>query len=179
MHGTARIRTLARGLFQSAQKAKTLRETRQGVVILCNLYRAAPQFRQILLTRRIPLEKKTAILMPVLTKVIGELEWQLLILLLEENAGHLLPEVIRRFQQLVEREADIVPVTVYSAEEIADEDMQRILTHIGKQIPQTLEPRRILDPDLIGGIKLRIANQVVDGSVATRLQKLKKQLLGP
>ena len=34
------------------------------------------------------------------------------------------------------------------------------------------------DPDMIGGVKLRIGNMVIDGSISQRLEKLKQSLYG-
>jgi F-type H+-transporting ATPase subunit delta len=67
-------------------------------------------------------------------------------------------------------------VGVQSAIPLADDQTQRLLDDLRKtfRLEPVLDPR--IDPDLLGGMILRIADWVFDGSVRTQLVQLRKQL---
>ena len=92
---------------------------------------------------------------------------------------HRLPVIFRirdRFDDLWDEENKRLEVTVTSAVELDPELVQRIGSEIEKQTGQTVELRSVVDPDVLGGLVLRVGNKVLDASVRNRLDKLRKSV---
>jgi len=89
-----------------------------------------------------------------------------------------LSEILNSFFLLVERESDILNVTITSAIKLDESTQLKIVENIRSNMKKKVAANMRINPDLIGGITLRIGNTVIDGSVARRLEKLKTALAG-
>jgi F-type H+-transporting ATPase subunit delta len=92
---------------------------------------------------------------------------------------HRLPVIfrIRRvFDSLWARERRLLAVSVTSAVELDEETVRGIGRQIEQQTGQTVELTSTVDPDVLGGLVLRVGNVVADASVRNRLERLRKQV---
>ena len=62
--------------------------------------------------------------------------------------------------------------TVSNKSPINDNELYDLVSGIEKKLEKKIEMETIVDPDILGGVKFRIGNTIIDGSIATRLQKL-------
>jgi F-type H+-transporting ATPase subunit delta len=97
--------------------------------------------------------------------------------LLVEN--HRMPVVfrVRREVDRLWREANrLLPVQITSAVALDEAISARIGDEIGRQTGRQVELRTTVDPEVIGGIVLRVGNSILDASIRTRLENLRKQV---
>ena len=92
---------------------------------------------------------------------------------------HRMPAIFRiqaRYEVLWEDERDLLPVEVTSAVELDKAIVTSIGDRIGEQTRRTVELSSKVDPDILGGIVLRVGNVVLDASIRNRLEQLRKQV---
>jgi F-type H+-transporting ATPase subunit delta len=92
---------------------------------------------------------------------------------------HRMPAIFRiqaRYEVLWEDERDLLPVEVTSAVELDNAIVASIGDRIGEQTRRTVELSSKVDPDILGGIVLRVGNVVLDASIRNRLEQLRKQV---
>ena len=92
---------------------------------------------------------------------------------------HRMPAIFRikaRYEVLWEDERDLLPVEVTSAIELDKSTVGSIGDRIGEQTRRTVELTSKVDPDILGGIVLRVGNVVLDASIRNRLEQLRKQV---
>jgi F-type H+-transporting ATPase subunit delta len=92
---------------------------------------------------------------------------------------HRLPatfRIRRSFDVLWREEHKMLPVEVTSAIELDDGLVRSIGERIEERTGRRIELTTRIDPDIIGGIVLRVGNKILDASVQGRLQRLRKQL---
>jgi F-type H+-transporting ATPase subunit delta len=92
---------------------------------------------------------------------------------------HRMPVVFRirtRFDQLWEEEHKLLPVEVTSAVELDPNTLKGIGESIGKQVGRQIELSSSVDPEILGGLVLRVGNYVLDASIRNRLEQLRKQV---
>jgi ATP synthase F1 delta subunit len=92
---------------------------------------------------------------------------------------HRMPAVFRiraRFDELWEEENKLLPVEVTSAIELDERTVANIGDRIGEQTGRKVELSAKVDPDIVGGIVLRVGNSVLDASIRNRLEKLRRQV---
>ena len=70
----------------------------------------------------------------------------------------------------------MLPVEVTSAIELDEALVRSIGDRIQKQTGRRIELTSRVDPDIIGGIVLRVGNKVLDASVHGRLERLRRQI---
>jgi F-type H+-transporting ATPase subunit delta len=68
--------------------------------------------------------------------------------------------------------------TVHTARELSDEELQRIAAALGRQYGKDVQLHVVVDPDLIGGLRVEIGDDVIDGTVASRLDEARRRLAG-
>jgi len=97
-------------------------------------------------------------------------------LLLEKHRMPAIFRIRRQYDELWEAENRLLPVQVTSAIELEDSTVSQIGDAIGEQTGQRIELTREVDPDILGGIVLRVGNSVLDASIRHRLEQLRKQV---
>jgi F-type H+-transporting ATPase subunit delta len=92
---------------------------------------------------------------------------------------HRMPAIFRIrdvFDGLWEEAHKLLPVQIVSAVELDEATVTHLGEKIGKQVDRQIEVSRIVDPDILGGIVLRVGNVIMDASIRTRLEQLRKQV---
>ncbi|HET8536381.1 MAG TPA: ATP synthase F1 subunit delta [Solirubrobacteraceae bacterium] len=97
-------------------------------------------------------------------------------LLVEKHRMPALFRIRRTYDQLWEHENKLLPVEITSAIELDDEIAQRIGDQIGQQTGQRVELTKTVDPEILGGLVLRVGNSILDASIRNRLENLRKNV---
>ncbi len=77
----------------------------------------------------------------------------------------------------VKRTNRLLPVEVTSAVELDTKTVQGIGDRIAEQTGRKVELSSAVEPDILGGIVVRVGNQVLDASIRNRLDTLRKQVV--
>ena len=92
---------------------------------------------------------------------------------------HRMPVIFRirsRFDELWREQRKLLSVQVTSAVKLDDSTVKEIGNAIGQQVDREVELSSNVDPEIIGGIVLRVGNFVLDASIRNRLEQLRKQV---
>ena len=159
-------------VFAVAEKSGQLSEVSLHLNSLLRVYKTSPELRLFLQSRRISLENKSKILQVVLKDVLSEFGFELIFQLLNDGRVQLLEEIIKRVQFLIDSKSGAMKITVSTTSPLNDNELDDLVSGIEKKLEKKIEMETIVDPDILGGVKFRIGNTIIDGSIATRLQKL-------
>jgi F-type H+-transporting ATPase subunit delta len=97
-------------------------------------------------------------------------------LLIENHRMPVIFRVRRDFDALWEEENRLLPVSVTSAVELDKDTVRQIGDRIAQQTGRKVQLSANVDPDILGGMVVRVGNQVLDASVRNRLEQLRKQV---
>jgi F-type H+-transporting ATPase subunit delta len=97
-------------------------------------------------------------------------------LLVENHRMPVIFRVRREIDRLWDQENKVLPVQITSAVELDDAVVQRIGDEIGRQTGRRVQLSRTVDPDVLGGIVLRVGNSILDASIRNRLEQLRKEV---
>jgi F-type H+-transporting ATPase subunit delta len=92
---------------------------------------------------------------------------------------HRMPAIFRiraRYEELWDEENQLLPVQVTSAIELDESIVKNIGDRIGQQTGRKVELSSKVDPDILGGIVLRVGNSVLDASIRNRLNQLRRSV---
>ena len=82
----------------------------------------------------------------------------------------------RQFDERWQEENRLLPVQITSAVKLDDETVEHIRDRIAEQTDRTIELTADVDPDILGGIVLRVGNCILDASIKNRLETLRRQV---
>ena len=84
---------------------------------------------------------------------------------------------IRRvYEGLWEDHNRLLPVEVTSAVELDEATVQHIGDRIAEQTGRRVDLSSSIEPDILGGIVVRVGNSVLDASIRHRLDKLRREV---
>jgi F-type H+-transporting ATPase subunit delta len=97
-------------------------------------------------------------------------------LLAERHRMPVLFRIRRGFDSMWAEENKLLPVIVTSAVELDEELVNSIGERIEEQTGRRVELSSKVDPDVLGGLQVRVGNMVLDATVRNRLEQLRKQV---
>jgi F-type H+-transporting ATPase subunit delta len=97
-------------------------------------------------------------------------------LLIESDRVRDVGAIADEFQRLADEAAGRVRATVTTAVELSSKDRDRVAEELSKRLGREIHLDVLVDPAILGGLKLQYGDRLVDASVATRLQQLRRRL---
>jgi ATP synthase F1 delta subunit len=97
-------------------------------------------------------------------------------LLLEKHRMPVIGRIRREYDALWREENKLLSVQVTSAVELDEQTVSSIGDRISEQTGRKVDVVARVDPDILGGIVLRVGNSILDASIRTRLEQLRKQV---
>ncbi len=97
-------------------------------------------------------------------------------LLIENHRMPVIFRVRREYERLWAKANRELPVHVTSAIELDDTTTESIGASIGESTSRKIRLSTDVDPDIIGGIVVRVGNSILDASIRSRLEQLRKQV---
>ncbi|MEX0987116.1 MAG: ATP synthase F1 subunit delta [Bacteroidales bacterium] len=166
----------ARALFQSALEKNIqdqVRKDMEEVQATCLL----PDFQYLLLTPVIKDSEKREIMNNLFGKRVHALTLSLLTLLIRNGREQFVPGIARNFIAQYKKHHKIKTAIFTSASSVPEATRMRVKKVIEETLNSPVELEGIDNAALIGGFVIRIDDLQYDASVASSLNKLKKQLL--
>ena len=97
-------------------------------------------------------------------------------LLIEKHRMPAVFRIRRQYDELWEEENRLLPVQVTSAIELDPEIVEQISERIAEQTDRKVELSTTVDPDILGGLVLRVGNSILDASIRNRLEQVRRQV---
>src|SRR3569832_2086118 len=98
--------------------------------------------------------------------------------LAENDRLSLLPEVCTQFETLKANAEGTLEATITSAQELTQAQVDDLVAGLKAKFNRSVNVQVAVDPELIGGAVIAIGDQVIDGSVKGRLQRMAFALQG-
>jgi F-type H+-transporting ATPase subunit delta len=97
-------------------------------------------------------------------------------LLAEKHRMPAIFRIRRRVEELVSEELKQLEVNVTSAVELDDRVVKQVGEEIEKQTGRDVELSSTVDPEILGGLVLRVGNMVLDASLRNRLERMRREI---
>jgi ATP synthase F1 delta subunit len=97
-------------------------------------------------------------------------------LLIENHRMPVIFRIRRGLDSLWEEHNKLLAVEVTSAIALGEDTVAEIGKRVGEQTGRRVQLTSTVDPDILGGIVLRVGNAILDASIRNRLEQLRKQV---
>lgn len=165
----------ARALFEVASERDLLDEIREQLDQFVDALRESHDLQVFFFSPYFSSEEKKDALGRVLDGA-EETFMSFLEMLVERHRMPVLFRIRANYERLWDEAHKVLPVSVTSAVELDESTLDEIGERIGEQTDQRVELTATADPEILGGIIVRVGNSILDASLRGRLDQLRKQL---
>ena len=173
---TTAARRYAEAAFEIGRRDATL-DAWQAGLRLAAAQLADERVSAVVESPAIPFAARREIITRVLSDAVPVPVLNLVLLLAQRGRLTSLPAVERQFTRLVDRERGIVPATVSSAMPLEPAELEAIAARVRELTGSHVEITATVDPELIGGLTVRVGDRLIDASVRGRLERLRDRLV--
>ena len=97
---------------------------------------------------------------------------------MQQPRGRRIGEIVRDASRIVADQAGKVVATVITASPLSDGQAARVARGIAERYGKDVSVNQVVDPAVVGGVRVQVGGDVIDGTVSTRLSELRLQLAG-
>jgi F-type H+-transporting ATPase subunit delta len=167
--------TYAEALYQAAVDASALGEVAEGFGAFADAYSESDELREVLGNPELDRARKRAIVAMLAEDAHPQVANALQVLVDRGRIGEL-PEIVDAFRARVARAEERLEVEAVTAIPLPDDLRERIIASIAQKTGRQVDLTESVDPEIVGGLVLRVSETVVDGSVRNRLDQLRRDL---
>ncbi len=179
-HTDALSGVYARSLYELAEEAggrDKILEIADEIEQVCELARGDRGFREFLGSPIVDRGRRADALRGIFRERVTDLLLRFMLVLNDRGRlGHL-EDIGNAYDRLVHEAFGRVEVDVFTPAPLEPAQLETIKQRVGAALSKEPVVYTYTDPSMIGGLKLRIGDQLIDGSVAARLRRMRHRFL--
>lgn len=170
-------RVYAQALLEMADAQGKADEIGEELAQIGALAAAQPQLRALLTTPTIAAAERAGVVERLFRGRVSDTTYKFLQVV--NNKGRLsdLEGIIHAYRALLDEKHGVVHVEVRVPQPLDAGEIEGVAQRIGSALNRRVVLRQEVQPGLIGGIVVRVGDQLIDGSVATQLRAMRKRLV--
>jgi len=170
-------RVYSEALFGIAKSQSVVEETGRELEDIQATFEHDPQTAVFFSSPLLEPKMKLEILRRSLQGNASELLINFLSLLLEKNRFSFLPTIVQAYREMADQHAGRVRVRVATATSLGEKTRKEIHDALTRGLRREVVLEDEMEPALVGGAVVTIGDKVYDGSLATRLKAVRKQIM--
>ena len=175
MPAGASARRYAQAVFQIAAESDELERWLDDLTQLADSI-TNEEFRQTLSAPRVSMAQKESLIRESLGSTVSPLALNLMCLLASRGQVQALPGIADSFQEMLDAHRGIERAEVVSAVGLTDAQQGQVAQMLNDLSGKDVRLTTRVDPEILGGLVIRIGDRVMDGSARTRLQNMRREL---
>ena len=171
---TAAARRYAKAIFELATQDRQVEEWSKRLARISEFF-SNPEVASALANPSIPTSQREA-LVAASPHLFDTEATNLARLMIESGRIDDAVGIEEEYQRIADEAAGRIRATVTTAIELEREGLDRVARELSLRLEKEVRLTAAVDPRIIGGLKLQYGDRVIDASVATRLQQLRRRL---
>ncbi|RUL53174.1 F0F1 ATP synthase subunit delta [Lysinibacillus antri] len=168
----------ADALFLLAGEKQIVADVNADLEELVKVIETTPELLSLLDSPKFSIERKKQIVAEIFANA-NEFVINTLVLLIEKKRVNETKALAQEFKVLAAEAQGSADAKVYSTRELTDAEKDEISTAFGKLVGKgKLNITNVIEPSLLGGVRVQIGNYIFDNTVANKLEGLKRTLVG-
>ncbi len=168
-------RRYASALFAIAKKRGEIEIVASNLKEVAETVDGSRQLASVLHNPLLPRAKKRAVLHGIFGTVHSDVE-KFLFLVVEKDRAVLLPQIVEEFNRQVDEFKGEADGEVVSAVPLTPQQIAQLRNSLQLRFGVRVRLESRVDPEILGGLIVRVGDKQIDGSVATKLRAMSEQL---
>lgn len=167
----------AESLFDLAKEENKVTQYLDDIKLVGEVLDSDPQIVQFFNHVLIENDKKIQLLDQLFKGNVDQYVLNFLKLLVQSRRIRYIDDIVKSYINLSNQYLGIEEGMIYTPYELTDQQIQDIEKAISQKENKKVTLKVSIDPSLLGGIKVQIANRIYDGTIKNKVEMLKKELL--
>ena len=164
-------------LFNVAVESQSETEVKDSLINVCNAIRNSAEFRSLLLSKRVSNSDKAKARKEVFGNSCHEIVSEFIAVCKRENLVKIIPLLSKHYSLMLSDKKNIVNVTADVTIDLSEDRKAELKKLLDQSLKKNTEISFKVNPDLIGGIRLRVGNELVDASIGNHLRNMRQKML--
>ena len=160
-------------LFMLASEEDKVAEYREGLAVFKKAFTDEPDYISFISSPGVPLTQRLQSITTVFSGYTNENVLNFILLLCEKNRLQCFSEAETTFEALYDASKRILNVTVKSAVALSEDQKSKLEAKLEKNYKCKIDAKYVVDSSLLGGVIIEADDNVIDGSLRHRMQKIK------
>ncbi len=169
--------TFINALLEVASKKGQFEQIEKDLDLVCGVIVKQETLKKILFHPSIPRSSKKDLVTRVFGKSVSDLMLNFLSLLVDRRKVGILEFIPDVYKMVTDEKKGVIKATVQTVVPLTGERLDNFKKKLKKITGKTVELEIVQNPDILGGMVIKIGNKMIDGSVANKLKNLKTRLL--
>ncbi|AIY84719.1 MAG: F0F1 ATP synthase subunit delta [Clostridium baratii] len=170
-------RRYALALYKVAEEKNKVDEYLQDLREICDIIDNNTELKAVIEYPQISTKQKKRIFIDIFKGKIDEELLSFLLILIEKGRILYLREKLNQFEQINLEKKNVVIAQVKSVIEMTDEQTSTLKSKLEKMYNKTVIIKHEIDKSIIGGLYVRVGNDVIDGSIKSKLDDMRALML--
>jgi F-type H+-transporting ATPase subunit delta len=177
MRATTIARNYAEALIELARKANDIDGWGLALYGVVTAIESDVRLRNFLAAPQVSAAQKTTVIGKAFDGKLPKLMVRFLQKLVQNRRQTLIPQIAIEYGNLVDETSGRLHAQVTLSREASEADVKMIADLLSRAFAKTVVPHLHVNPDLLGGVVVKVGDQVLDGSVRKRLKTLKARIV--
>ncbi|MBN2276047.1 MAG: ATP synthase F1 subunit delta [Bacteroidales bacterium] len=167
----------AKAMLEHAREENKLGQAKDDMIFIGRCIREVPEFILLLETPVVRTAEKKKIIEKAIGDQITPLTLSFVNLVFNQKRESFLESISRHFLYLYNKEMGISPALLITAEKVDPDIRKNIVDVISQKLKTNIDLVEQTDEKIKGGFVMRIEDHQIDASIASRLAKIRKELI--
>lgn len=169
-------RRYAEAFFSIAREADKIDQFQQELEMVVATIEETESLKDYYAHLLIPAKSKREVTTRIFGNQLAPVTLNFLLMIIDKRRETYIGVITDEYKDMADESRNITKADLVAAVEVSEDELKSLAENISASMGKTVQLKLKVDQSLIGGLKLKIGDKIIDGSVAKRLQMLKEQL---
>jgi len=166
----------ASALFDVAFEEKNYEKVREELDFVLACLEEEPQLYQLFKSPLITILEKKDVLTAIFKDKLSQEVYNFLRIIIDKGREDYIEDIIKEYRTLVDTAKNKVEAMAITAIPMNKEDLLKLQVNLSMSSGKNIQLQNQVDPEIIGGVLVKIGDKVIDGTIKNRLARMEEEL---
>jgi len=169
-------RRYAEAFFSIAQESRKIDDYQRELEYIVKTIDKTEDLKEYFNHLLIPTKEKKEVARKIFAKQVSRMTLNFLLMIIDKRRESYIGLIAEEYKEIADETRNITKAELFSAKEVSDQEISDLAKRLSAATGKTVQLKPMVDPSLLGGVKIRIGDQIIDGTVAKKLEMLKEKM---
>ncbi|MEN6460193.1 MAG: F0F1 ATP synthase subunit delta [Syntrophomonas sp.] len=169
-------RRYAEAFFSIARDNNKISEYQEELEKVVQIINQVDDLKEYFAHLLIPAAAKKEVATKVFADQVSPITMNFVLMIIDKKRETYIEVIVEEYKDMADESRNIAKVDLIAAKEVSDDEVKSLAEKLSASTGKTVQLKLTVDPSLLGGIKLRMGDKIIDGTVAKKLDMLRQTL---